>query len=91
MTSMTHTEYEDRKNEILCGYFNSINEWDHFEQDIIGYESTVEASKALDTLVFELIGKDEASKARPDKLKQSPPWQRNQLRNNLRSIITGKE
>lgn len=28
----------------------------------------------------EVIGEDEISKARPDKLRQSPPWQRNQLR-----------
>lgn len=34
----------------------------------------------IDTYIKEIIGEDEVSKARPDKLRQSPPWQRNELR-----------
>jgi hypothetical protein len=40
--------------------------------------------------VMELIGDDEKSKARPDKLRQSPPWQRNQLRQELRNKANKK-
>lgn len=47
--------------------------------------------KSLDShylsIFLEALGEDETSKARDDKLKQSPPWQRNQLRSKLRKAL----
>jgi CRISPR/Cas system CMR subunit Cmr6 (Cas7 group RAMP superfamily) len=41
----------------------------------------------LEAVKAKVIGDDEPSRARPDKLKQSPPWQRNQLREKQRKAI----
>jgi hypothetical protein len=53
-----------------------------------------EAEQALNAYILGevelLIGDDEKSKARPDKLRQSPPWQRNQLRQELRNKANKK-
>lgn len=44
--------------------------------------------KAIKNVILEsLIGEDEVSRARDDKLRQSPPWQRNQLRKELRERL----
>jgi hypothetical protein len=86
---MTHTEYEDRKNEILTSMQGYIDD-DHIQKEL-----RVEASKALDTLVLELIGKNKSvtGRMRPQGYPTYDLTEsyHNQLRNNLRSIIKGKE
>ncbi len=50
-----------------------------------------EKLKLLSAVRERVVGEDEVSKARPDKLRQSPPWQRNQLRNDQRIALTAIE
>ncbi len=50
-----------------------------------------EKLKLLAEVRERVVGEDEVSKARPDKLRQSPPWQRNQLRNDQRIALTAIE
>jgi len=56
-------------------------------QDLIRTEKL----KLLAEVRERVVGEDEVSKARPDKLRQSPPWQRNQLRNDQRIALTAIE
>lgn len=51
-------------------------------------EATTRLLKLFRDGFMEIVGDDEISKARPDKLRQSPPWQRNQFQTKLRTKIT---
>lgn len=84
--SIEPTNFDERLDEILAvAMVNAMHE------DWNNKKTLSEAKQAITELFLSIVGEDEPSKARPDKLKQSPPWQRNQLRQQIRTTITGKE
>lgn len=77
---MTHAEWGEKKDKIL----------DKAGFQIFPYEASIEHNKAsnlLDNLVLELIGDNEMPNVR---MIGVPSAQRDELRDDLRSIITGK-
>lgn len=71
----------DTPAEILDKYW--INRNNGYPKD----SADERALEALLQLALEAVGRDELSHARLDKLKQSPPHQRNQVRHTIREAL----
>lgn len=80
MKPTIRTEIEAIALELWKNGFDNAKWPPHYNSMV----TTPEAVDAIMSKLNELIGEDEVSKARADKLRQSPPWQRNQLRAEMR-------
>ena len=94
---MTPTEQDNELRDAILTEFKQVHKLagsgDYTENctNVVMSIIRTEKLKLLDEVRERVVGEDEVPKARPDKLRQSPPWQRNQLRNDQRTKLTKLE
>lgn len=75
-------------DEIVKAFQDYTASWGYpTNQDAHDRGLEVHKQTILDWVNDEVVGEDETSNARPDKLKQSAPHQRNQVRKKQRAIL----